>query len=246
MDPVTGQPAPTEVIPAPAAAAPAVTPPPAAPVVSDETLAQITKRVTDSVTAGLTNTLQQTTQNALEAQRQQIVRAIGGNQPTEKDRDAAFLDKFATQPLDTIAAVAFQSKEAAKREIREEDAQRDARRREQFDAAGEVFADRPDIKSNPESREMLDALYERTDPNLPEKERMQQALHKHDKWMESQGLGTKEERVAKVASPKHSASAGGTKPEPQQKTSEQFQQEEQRERVEAYKRKHGGRYVAAA
>lgn len=243
MDPVTGQPSPTDPNPQPVAASAPVPAPPPAPTVDPETLtANITQAVTENVTASLNHSVGQ----ALAAQKQTIVRAITGEPASNEERTAEFFDKFAKNPVDVLAAVAFQAKEAAKQELRSEDDQAEAKLREQRIAATEVFADRPDIKASPEAREALDAYYERTDPNLPEKERMTQALHKYDKWAESQGLGGKEDRIAKVASPRPNASAGNANPEPQKKTSEQFQQEEQRERVEAYKRKHGGRYVAAA
>lgn len=186
---------------------------------------------------------------AAQEQAARVMRALGSDPEDDGDaKNEALIKKFFTDPIGTLAGVSQHATEQAERRIAARADQEAEQRRESAAASREVLKDRPDIYTNDSAKELLGTFYDGVDPKLPEKQKLEIALQKYDKHMESVGAPKVEDRV-KAASVSSHASASGASSVPEKKPVKEAQAEAQRatqdEAVEAYKKKHGGRYPAS-
>jgi hypothetical protein len=145
-------------------------------------------------------------QQLLGAQRDRILRAMG-NEPENSVDQAAVLKALLSNPVDVLTSVAERTRDITKRELLSDFAERDRAQTEDRQLATELLKDRPDIVSSSESIEMLNLLFDKTDEKKSRRERMTEAIRKHDLFMEKSGAGSKDERVKRVQ--KESASLPG-------------------------------------
>jgi hypothetical protein len=135
-------------------------------------------------------------QKLLGEQRDRILQAMGGGQqPVDQ---TAVLKALLSNPVDVLTSVAERTRDITKRELADEMATREAEQAEDRLVARELLKDRPDITGSDESIEVLNLYFERSDPKKSKKERMAEAIRKHDLFMEKSGAGSKDERVKRV------------------------------------------------
>lgn len=185
---------------------------------------------------------------AAQEQAARVMRALGNEPDNDDAKSEALLKRLFTDPLGTLAGVSQHASEQTEQRITARLEREAAQRSESAAVSREVLKERPDIYTNDSAKELLGSFYDGVDPKLPEKEKLEIALRKYDKHMESVGAPKVEERVKAASVSSHASASGGssvTEKKPVKEAQAEAQRATQDEAVEAYKKKHGGRYPAS-
>lgn len=207
--------------------------------IPESVLAEIEKKAVEKAVAAANKEAAQSTKK--------IVNALTGN--NEDDVNDRIMDRFVKDPFGTLSKVAEKAREEAKEDIREElkakeEAEKEiAKKEKEKDAeqrreAADLWKKRPDINATAENRDLLNRYYMTTDAELPEKDRIAQAVKDYDAFMTKLDGKSSEDRIKAVADV--SAGAGTTKEVKPPMTSQQARSELIAKQRELQAKKRGG------
>ncbi len=228
----------------PAAAAPA-----AAATLSPEVLAQLAASSEAAVKTAVSKAnaeAEERYQAAIKQQNNKIIKALKGDGDSDPDDvNARVLQKFIETPADVLSHIARTVSERTRGEVLDEISSRNERIREQNHALSEVLKGRPDIRGNRVAMEQLDVIFSlETDEKLDDKARFNQAIATFDRRVEAVGAPKAEDRIKAASMPTQVVSSGGNAGKDSAEGHENRQaaalKAERDERIERYKRTHGG------
>lgn len=222
------------------------------PALSQDAVAEITRQAVAAATQAIEGKTKEVLDNAerrsIETVTQRMIQALGGEANSEKVQTEV-LRKWVNDPVSVLSAVQEHTRETVLREVdsrleaKEEKARQENAKRGEFQAAAtELFEKRPDIKGSKEAKELIDAYYLTTSDKLPEKERLESAMKKYDKLVESTSGKSAEDRVKEAASITTGSSKGNTSA-PANKSKEEADREWLDERRERFKKISNGQVV---
>lgn len=225
------------------------TPPAPAASISPEVLQQLAAQSEASVRAAVEKANKEAEaryQEALRNQNNKIIKALKNDGDTDPDDvNARVLQKFIESPADVLSHIAKTVSENTRREVLDDITSQRERIRAQNEALGEVLKSRPDIRGNRTAMEQLDAIFSlETDEKLPDKQRFAEAIATFDRRVEAVGAPKAEERIKAASMPTQVVSSTGPAGKDSAEGHENRQaaalKAERDERIERYKRTHGG------
>lgn len=165
--------------------------------------------------------------------RQDLIKVLGG--ATEVDDSEELLAEIVNDPKGFKQKIISETlKEVSERETLIRQKQDEVK-----NAFDEVMSHRTDIRQSKQARALVLGFYNATDSRMKEVDRQKAAVEAYDAFLEQQGLGTSQERLAKISSV--SGSASTQSPKEKQVTQAEADQEYLKSRKERASRLRGNR-----